>query len=125
MAIKRGLPEAERPEGSPGWHLQQVRHALDLTTVELGRTLGVGGRAVQRWEAGEREIPSHLWLALRTLLETQILRERRHHASSPSPAALVIEQLPYGMEASGFLAGWWPNRPGMTPPHNGQRGPGS
>lgn len=109
MTTRPGAPEAELSPGSSGWHLRQARHALDLTTIELGRLLGVAGRAVQRWELGEREVPPHLWLALRTLLEEQILRDKTRHRA-PSPAALVIERLPYSDDVTGFLAGWWPPR---------------
>ena len=41
------------------------RSALNLTQSALASTLGVGRRAVQYWEAGEREVPEPVARILR------------------------------------------------------------
>ena len=44
--------------------LKQARKALGLSQMALSRALGVDGRTVRRWEAGDSIIPPFLPLAL-------------------------------------------------------------
>ena len=48
--------------------IRDIRDALGLTQVELGRILDVSGNTVARWERGEMEPPGILLdLAMRTV----------------------------------------------------------
>ena len=47
--------------------LIDAREALHLSQVDLARALGVAANTVNRWEKGQRPIPSYLWLALEGL----------------------------------------------------------
>lgn len=50
----------------PPWPdmIRAARDHLGLTQVEFARRLGVSTRAVQTWEAGEREPAAYLLIAL-------------------------------------------------------------
>ena len=45
------------------------REGLALSAAEMAAALHVGsGRTVRKWEAGEREVPGPVWVALRYML---------------------------------------------------------
>lgn len=44
--------------------LIEARQDMHMKQVDLARALGVAPNTVNRWEAGTREIPPYLWLAL-------------------------------------------------------------
>lgn len=50
-----------------GDELRKRREALSMTQEQLAAALGVASNTVARWERGERSIPPHLSLALKTV----------------------------------------------------------
>lgn len=50
-----------------GKELRERREALEMTQEQLATALGVKANTVARWERGERGIPPHLPLALKTV----------------------------------------------------------
>ncbi len=51
--------------------LKAARHALGLSAEGFARVLEVGsGRTVQRWEAGDRDIPGPVIVLTRILLQS-------------------------------------------------------
>ena len=54
-----------------------MRHALGLTQTEFGNELGLGMRAIRRYELGERKIPGPvILLARRIAAERAALSDR-------------------------------------------------
>jgi transcriptional regulator with XRE-family HTH domain len=47
--------------------LQKWRHSHDYSQSQLAKALGVIPITISRWERGDREIPSFLYLALKCL----------------------------------------------------------
>jgi len=47
--------------------IKDIRHALALTTAELGEKLGVSGRTVEDWEQGRRKIRGPAVVLIRQL----------------------------------------------------------
>jgi DNA-binding transcriptional regulator YiaG len=66
-----------------GTRLKQVREALGLSQVELGRKLSVSANTIARWERGELKIehPSMLQLALAALERNDEIDEGRRRAT--------------------------------------------
>ena len=58
-----------------GSELRRFREKLGLTQEKLAKALSVASNTVARWERGERGIPSHLPLALKTI-ESEALERR-------------------------------------------------
>ena len=50
-----------------GDELRKRREALGMTQEQLAGELGVAANTVARWERGERSIPPHLSLALKSI----------------------------------------------------------
>ena len=66
MTAGRGRPRSAEATASlvEARQLGAARMAFNLTPAELAEFLGTHLRTVQRWEAGDREIPPHLWVTL-------------------------------------------------------------
>lgn len=56
--------------------LAAIRATLGLTTLGLASLLGVDARTVQRYLAGERDVPEPTWRLLRLALEVPEARDR-------------------------------------------------
>lgn len=56
--------------------LPAIRTALGLTTGRLAALLGVDVRTVQRWIAGERDVPEPAWRLLNLALDLPQAREQ-------------------------------------------------
>jgi repressor LexA len=54
-----------------GTELRKIREELGLTQDELAKALSVAANTVARWERGERKIPNHLPLAMKTVVAEQ------------------------------------------------------
>ena len=50
-----------------GTELRALREKVGMTQEQLAKELGVAANTVARWERGERTIPPHLPLALKTI----------------------------------------------------------
>lgn len=50
-----------------GSELRGIRENLKMTQEQLAKALSVATNTVARWERGERKIPNHLSLALKTI----------------------------------------------------------
>ena len=57
-----------------GLRIRQWRHHHKLTLKQLAKHLGVAWLTVQRWETGQRSVPSFLHLALERLDELLLAR---------------------------------------------------
>ncbi len=55
--------------------LPAIRAALGLTTGGLAALLGVDVRTVQRYLAGEREVPEPTWRLLNLAIESPAVRD--------------------------------------------------
>jgi len=64
-AARAGAERLNRPR--PGGEIRAWRTAHGLSQGALAKLLGVQWLAVQRWEAGDRQPPPYLHLALRAL----------------------------------------------------------
>lgn len=50
-----------------GSELREFRESQNMTQEQLAKALSVATNTVARWERGERKIPNHLPLALKTI----------------------------------------------------------
>ncbi len=53
-------------------NIRDARTALGLSQAELGKRLGVTGRAVRLWEAGDRPAPQSVTLLLSIWLDPEV-----------------------------------------------------
>jgi transcriptional regulator with XRE-family HTH domain len=83
--------------------LRIQRRRFGLTQVELGMRLGVDGRTVRRWEAGDRKISA---MAVRLIATLSISRAR---SRAPSESETNTERRDLDRPASGRGLNYFPS----------------
>jgi DNA-binding transcriptional regulator YiaG/predicted DNA-binding transcriptional regulator AlpA len=80
-APKPGLPRSRRPGhdarmdtsgNMEAEEFERARLALALTQTEMARLLGIGQRAIRRWEAGTDEVPINISALLRLMIKDKL-----------------------------------------------------